>query len=205
MDTLILEDHALFREALENICARELPHARIVGAADGASALDLFRSQSFTLLVLDLGLPDIHGFAVAGAMRRMVPQVRIIIVTSYCDDYTVYRAEKLGVQGFVDKTVAMSSELRSAVAQVAAGSVYFGARFLRIKAARLSNPLSFDKILSDREMAILVLIATPFTDGEIALELGISPSTVEKHRFTAGNDRVPDSRGERLVCNFVGV
>lgn len=87
------------------------------------------------------------------------------------------------MKGFVDLRVATNSDLNAAIANVAGNGVYFSPSFLRLKSERMMNPMSFDKILSDREMEVLSLIAAPFSDQEIADELGISQLPAEKHRF----------------------
>jgi two-component system response regulator NreC len=105
------------------------------------------------------------------------------VLSSHCDEYTVFRVEKLRVQGFVDKNTNTVGVLKAAIAAVGQGKAYFSDTFLRIKAARHRNPKSFDKILTDRERSVLAFIGEPQSDREIAARLGISTQTVEKHRF----------------------
>lgn len=183
MHVLIVEDHPVFREILSRIIAELFPGAKTHCAADGATALGLLQAWSFTHLLLDLQLPDIDGFRVAHAALSTAPAIRIIALTSHCDAYTVFRAEKLHVRGFVDKQVSTTRDFHQALAGAEAELAYFSPSFLLQKSRRLMNPVSFDKILSPRELEMLALIAVPFSDAEIAVELGLSPATVEKHRF----------------------
>lgn len=183
MNTLIVEDHVILQGVLKRVCSTLFGPAQVMCVADGASAIRQLQLQPFMLLVLDLPLPDVDGFAVADAAQEIAPDIRIIVVTSHCDQFTVYRAEKRRVRGFVDNRAVRISDLSEAIAKVAADGVYFSPSFLRLRSARVRDSTSFDKILSDRELSVLALIAVPFSDREIGAELGISPETVEKHRF----------------------
>ena len=183
MNVLIVEDHPIFREIMQKILARWFVQATVVCATDGTSAIRHLQSQVFTDLLLDLQLTDLDGFDVADAAMKIQPDIRIIALTSQCDDYTIYQAEKRHVRGFVDKRVSTAFNFHQAIANVEAEMVYYSPSFQRLKAERLMNPLSFDKILSDREIEILALIAAPYNDSEVAVELGISQGTAEKHRF----------------------
>ena len=173
----------MFREVLRKVCTRDLRHEVVGEAADGRTAVDLVVKHSPDLVLLDLHLPNLDGFGVVQALQAASPKVRILVLSSHCDDYTVFRVEKARVQGFVDKNTNTVSVLKAAITAVGAGKVYFSETFLRIKAARHGNPQSFDKLLTDRERAILALIGEPLGDREIAARLGIASGTVEKHRF----------------------
>jgi DNA-binding NarL/FixJ family response regulator len=109
--------------------------------------------------------------------------VRILVLSSHCDEFTVYRAEKARVHGFVDKNTNTVESLKEAISKVVRGKTYFSESFLRIKAARHSNTASFDKVLTDRERSILALIGEPLSDAEVSVRLGISIDTAQKHRF----------------------
>lgn len=183
MNVLIVEDHPVFREIIEKILSNWFSQATVVCAADGASAIRQLQSQVFTHLMLDLQITDMDGFDVVDAAMMIVPDIRIITLTSHCNDFTIYRAEKRHLMGFVDKRVATAFNIHQAFANVEAGITYYSPSFQRLKSGRMMDPASFDKILSDREIEILMLIAVPYTDSEIAAELDISPGTVEKHRF----------------------
>lgn len=183
MNVLIVDGHPIFREFFEIFCSSQLRPTAVVSATDGAAAIQHLQSQPFTLLILDLHLPDLDGFTVADAALEIAPDIRIIVVTSRSDDYTIYRAEKRRIRGFLDKRAVTATALNTAIEKIFAGGVYFSPSLLRLRSERIRNSTSFDKILSDRELEVLALIAVPFSYREIATELGISPQTVEKHRF----------------------
>ena len=172
----------MFREVMRKVC-HELGHEIVGEAGEGRQAVELTLKTDPELVLLDLHLPNLDGFAVVEALQEVRPQVRILVLSSHCDDYSVFRAERAHVHGFVDKNTSTVTSLKSAIAAVEAGRSYFSPAFRRIKAARHSDPNSFDKLLTDREKAVLALIGEPLTDREIAIRLGIANETAEKHRF----------------------
>lgn len=173
----------MFREVLRKVCTQELRHVVAGEAADGRSAVEMVLRIKPDLVLLDLHLPNLDGFGVVEAIRRVAPRIRILVLSSHCDEYSVFRAEKARVQGFVDKNTSAVAALKTAIAAVGEGGVYFSETFKRLKAKRHGNPKSFDKLLTERERAVLALVGEPLTDPEIARVLKISEETVEKHRF----------------------
>jgi DNA-binding NarL/FixJ family response regulator len=183
MRVVIVEDHLMFREILRKVCARDLHHEVVGEAADGPAAIEVITRTLPDLVLLDLHLPDRDGFSVVEAVQQAAPNVRILVLSSHCDEYTVFRVEEAKVQGFVDKNTNTFAILKAAIAAVGAGQRYYSEAFLRIRAARHRNPQAFDKLLTDRERAVLELIGEPLSDREISGRLGISAETVAKHRF----------------------
>src|SRR5262245_24427768 len=153
----IVEDHLMFREVLRKVCTVELKHTVVGEAADGPSAVELVKTERPDLVLLDLHLPGLDGFGVAEAIRQISPAIRILVLSSHCDEYTVYRAEQAHVQGFVDKNTNSVETLKKAITEVAQGRVSFSVAFTRAKTTRHRDPQSFDKILTLRERSVLSL------------------------------------------------
>jgi two-component system response regulator NreC len=180
---LIVEDHVMFREVLRKVCAGELQHEVVGEAGDVREAVKLALTTSPDLVLLDLHLPNLDGFGVLEALRQTAPEIRILLLSSHCDEYTVFRADHAHVQGFVDKNTNTVAILKEAITAVAKGQVYFSETFKRMKATRHKDPRSFDKLLTTRECSVLPLLGEPLSDVEIANRLNISIGTAEKHRF----------------------
>ena len=173
----------MFREVLRKVCAVDLGHDVVGEAGDGQQAVQIVAETRPHLVLLDLHLPTLDGFGVVEAIRKHAPQVKILVLSSHCDEYTVFRSERAHVQGFVDKNTNSVAMLQAAIGAVAQGRVWFSDAFLKAKAARLRDPRSFDKILTERERDVLALVGLPLSDAEISAELNIAIETVEKHRF----------------------
>lgn len=173
----------MFREVLRKVCAVDLGHDVVGEAGDGRTAVAMALTSNPDLVLLDLHLPNLDGFGVLDALRRLAPEVRVLLLSSHCDEYTVYRAAQARVQGFVDKNTNTVTVLKDAITAVSKGRVFFSETFKRMKIARHKNPQSFDKLLTARERAILPLLGEPLDDAEIANRLGVTIGTAEKHRF----------------------
>jgi DNA-binding NarL/FixJ family response regulator len=180
---VIVEDHLMFREVLRKVCAVDLKLKVVGEAADGRTAVELVRDTQPDLVLLDLHLPNLDGFGVAEAIHEHSPDTKILVLSSHCDEFTVFRAERAQVQGFVDKNTNSVAALKDAITAVIQGKLSFSDAFMKVKNARLKDPESFDKILTKRERAVLSLLGEPLTDDEIGQRLGIATETVEKHRF----------------------
>jgi len=180
---VIVEDHLMFREVLRKVCGEELGHEVVAEAADGRQAVEVVAASRPELVLLDLHLPGLGGFEVVEEIRKSLPRLRVLVLSSHCDEYTVFEAERVHVNGFVDKNTNTVATLKQAIEAVAAGRIWFSETFLRVKAARHRDPRSFDKLLTDRERSVLTLLGEPLADHEVAQQLGIAPETVEKHRF----------------------
>lgn len=173
----------MFREVLRKVCERELRHEVVGEAGDGRTAAALVAKTKPDLVLLDLHLPNLDGFGVVDEIRKVSADTRILILSSHCDEYSVYRAEKARVQGFVDKNTNSVAILKKAISEVCAGRVHFSEAFQRMKAARHNDPQSFDKLLTDRERLIVTLVGEPLSDEQIAGKLSLSVETVAKHRL----------------------
>jgi len=183
MKIAIVEDERLFRDVLRKACATHLGHEIVGEAGSGREALTVVPAALPDLLVLDIHLPDMDGLDVLRILRRKRALLKVLLISSYFDDYTLCRIEQAGVQGFIDKSTNTVAELGLAIAAIEGGSTYFPSPFTEARRAHSRNPFAFDKILTDREQTILSLVGEPLSDAEIAAQLSLSPETVEKHRF----------------------
>jgi len=179
---VIVEDHLMFRNMIRKTCVQQFGHT-VVGETDsGVQAVELILKLKPDAVILDLSLSDMDGLNVADRAFAALPQVRIIVLSAHCDDYTLFRVEKSGVQGFVDKNSSPVEVLRDALVAIAAGRTYFSPAFQAAKLARRNDPRSFIKVLTEWERAILSLIGQGLSDEEIGVRLNLSPRTVQTHR-----------------------
>lgn len=183
MRIVIIEDHLMFREVLRRICEVDLRHHVVGEADDGRRAVDVVAAAKPDLVLLDLHLPNLDGFGVVEEIRKILPDVLVLVLSSHCDDYTVYRAERANIQGFVDKNTNSVAALKNAISAVAAGRNVFSEAFKRVRAKRHSDPRAFDKLLGNREREVLALVGLSLRDADIAHKLEISEQTVSTHRL----------------------
>lgn len=150
----------------------------------GKPGLEFCLREKPDMLVVDLMLPDINGMEIARAVRRTVPDMKILVITAHPSERLPADLMTLGVNGYVDKTEPIEYVL-SAVETVRAGGMFFASR-VRGKGGSVSAlagtlpPLKVP--LTEREQEIARLVAAGQMSKEIAAQLNLSVRTVEKHR-----------------------
>src|SRR6186713_1787091 len=106
----------MFRDVMRKACSARFGH-QVIGETDsGVKAVELILRLKPDAVVLDLSLPDMHGFNVVDRVVKTLPYVRFLVVSSHCDDYTLFRVERSRVHGFVDKNSNTFDTLREALA-----------------------------------------------------------------------------------------
>lgn len=172
----------MMRDLLAGACQSAFKPAEVGQAADGKAALDQCRALGPDLVILDLELPDRDGLDLLGELRKAAPRARIVALSSHTDDVTVHRVLQSGIEGFVDKTGQPMEALREAVATVMEGRRYLSPVIRDVWKRLREEPAAFNKLLSDREQEVLVLVGRGYTNSEIAKEMGLSPNTIQNHR-----------------------
>jgi len=176
MRVLIIDDHPIVRAGLRRLLAED-PAADVREAANGREALNIFREQQPTLVILDLNLPGIGGLEVLARLKAVDPGARVLVLSMHDDEIHLTRALQAGAAGYVTKN-APPEELLEAIRRVAAGRTYIEreiAEGLAFASVRVSpHPL---KDLSSRDLEILRFLAEGRTLSQIADTLGIGYKT----------------------------
>jgi two-component system response regulator NreC len=184
MKIILIEDQAMFRGLLEKICRQHF-HLSVVGeAGDAATGLMLCQRHMPEMVLLDLNLPDRDGVSLAEDLLARCPRLRILALSSECDDYTLYRVLNSGMHGYVDKNRQSLETLRRAIDEVIHGRAFFAEVVQQVRQRLRSEPRSFPKVLTEREQQLLALLGGGLTDDEVARELRLSRYTVQIHRRT---------------------
>jgi DNA-binding NarL/FixJ family response regulator len=179
---VLADDHALVRDGLRAVLARE-PDIQVVGeAADGRDALRVVETAKPDVAVLDLSMPLLNGLDVARQLVAQARGPRAILITMHAEDRYVLDALRAGVRGYVLKKQA-AADLVRAIREVAEDRVYLspGVGAAVADAIRTGGPAP-DERLTPREREVLQLVAEGKTTKEIAAILKVSVKTADAHR-----------------------
>jgi len=178
---VVVEDERLMSGMLQIWIGRYRDLQLVGSAADGEAGLELCRSVKPDVALIDIRLPKIDGLDLIQRIAGELPQTRLLAMSGLMDAYTMWRVTQSGVHGYINKTQPPES-LIEAIRSVARGNTFFGPTFSQVREELLSQPESFQKILSEREQQVLRGVAAGQEDEVIGAELGISAATVEAHR-----------------------
>jgi DNA-binding NarL/FixJ family response regulator len=176
---LIVDDHGVVRQGLRMYLALD-PELEVVGeAANGAEALRLTHELGPDIVLMDLLMPVMDGIAATGAIRRELPEVEVLALTSVLEDSAVYGAMRAGAIGYLLKDT-QADELCRSIKAAAAGQVQMSPsvamRLMReIPAPQQPEPLT------ERETEVLRQLAQGKSNKEIAAALVIAEKTVRTH------------------------
>ena len=160
------------------------PHIEVVGeAATAAAAFTELDRTPPDVVLLDVRLPDKSGFDVCRQIQKMPGELRVLILTSFADDDTVFEAIAAGADGYLLKEID-GEALVKAIEKVAAGQSILdpaitGRVLGRVK--NLAEPPSKMDSLSAQERRVLALVAEGKTNKEIASDMGLSDKTIKNY------------------------
>lgn len=178
---LIVDDHEVIRAGL-GLVLRQEPDFEIVGEAqNGSEAVHKAHQLKPDLILLDWKMPKMDGVTAARTIRQQTPNARILLLSGAPVEDDVLDSLEAGIDGFVHKAISPSS-LTLAIRVVASGQPYMApevthALLERARLGKKDEAIS----LSNRELDVLRLMATPATYRQIGEQLSISEETVRTH------------------------
>ena len=179
---IVVDDHPIVRQGLVAALEDESDLKAIGSAGSAEEALDLIRSLRPDVVLLDLELPGLDGVAAIPQIFQASPSTRVVVFTAYDSDERVLGAIQAGAGGYLLKGAA-ADEIARAVRAVQAGGSYLEPRVAakllpHVRAGRRGGPPG---ALTDRERAVLRLVAEGLPNKQIGRSLDISERTVKFH------------------------
>lgn len=182
---LVADDHPLFRHGLSALLSAS-PDFEVVGeATTGEEVIELAATLQPDVILMDIQMPGVNGIEATRRILHSSPHIRILIITMFEDDTSVFTAMKSGARGYVLKD-AQKADMLQAIRAVGRGEAIFSPAIATrlidfFSAPRPVAPPQAFPDLTEREREILDLIAQGQNNTEIATRLVLSPHTVRNY------------------------
>jgi two-component system response regulator NreC len=184
---LVVDDHAIVREGVRMILAKESDLEVVGEAGDGAQALELTERVHPDVVIMDISMPGMGGVEATQTLRNKYPDVQVLALTMHEDESYVFQLLRAGAAGYVLKRAA-AQDLVQAVRAAAKGEAFLYPSVARkvvedyLRRVETGEERERYDGLTSREKEILTLIAQGLSNQQIAEKLFISIKTVQTHR-----------------------
>lgn len=186
---LLVDDQELIRYGLRLVLDAQPDIEVVAEAADGAEALRAARQLQPDVVLMDVRMPGMDGIEATKQLSAALPNVRVLVLTTYDRDEFAFGALQAGAAGFLLKNTR-PDELVAAVRTVRTGDAVVSprvtAKLIELAAPHLPGPAGREagnqlSLLSEREREVFLLVGRGLTNAEIAQTLHLSESTVKAH------------------------
>ena len=182
LSVLIADDHPLFRHGIRELLNLASDIQVIGEATSGEEVITQAEALHPDVILMDVNMPGVNGIEATRRILHVSPHIRILMVTMFEDDGTVFAAMRAGARGYILKDAEKENILR-AIQAVANGEAIFSptiaTRLIDFFATQASTlPKEIFPSLTEREREILQLIARGMSNAGIAYELSLSPKTI---------------------------
>lgn len=200
---MLADDHTVFRQGLKSLLAYE-EDIKVVGeAANGKEAIDFALQLHPDVIIMDINMPILNGLEATKKIKKELPKIKIVILTSQGDEKSIFSLIEAGTDGYLLKDVA-AENLVSAIRDVNAGKSTLHPEVTQKLLSRFLHKTEPDKtksldILTEREIEVLKALAKGYSNQQIAEELYISQRTVQNHLHNIYNKLGINGRTEAVI------
>lgn len=184
---LLVDDHKMLLAGIRAMLDQSQDFEVIGEAETGAEAIAACEQQHPDVIVMDIGLPDMNGIDTTQVIVRNAPRTKVVMLSIYCDEYSVVSAIRAGAQAYVLKQAA-GRDLLEAMRAVSRGESYLSPQVSAnlVRRMKRASPRSSQalEILSPRELQVFRLVAAGNASKDIAVTLDLSLETVRSYRKT---------------------
>ena len=198
---LVVDDHLIVREGLSLILETADGIDLAGEAADGAEAVRQCHDLHPDVVLMDLRMPGMDGLTAIGLLRQQMPEIAVIILTTYDEDDLMVRGLRAGARGFLLKDTDRAT-LLDAIRAAARGQTLLSPDVMQRVLAHSATPAvaaGGPLDLTERELEVLIAAAAGQRNKEIAHDLGITERTVKAHLTSIYNKFGVDSRAAAVA------
>jgi two-component system response regulator DegU len=199
----IVDDHRLFRKSLALLIGTFDDTEVHIDACNGREFLDKLEDTPIDLVLLDIEMPEMDGFATCAYLREHYPEIKVLIVSQLTTRESIHKIMELGADGYFTKN-SDPAQLEQAITSLHQNGFYFGMELGNVlreailwEKKKLAKPADLPVALTPREIEIITMAARELSSTEIAAALNINVRTVDGHR-----NRLIEKTGAK---NFIGV
>jgi DNA-binding NarL/FixJ family response regulator len=199
---IIVDDHPLFRGALNQALSSTLPLARIEEAASLDALTELLVDGSdVDLILLDLSMPGVLGLSGLLFLRSQYPETPVVVVSATEDRTTIRRCIEFGASGFVPKSQPVDN-IRLAVQAVLAGKIWIppDIELGAATPAPSGDLLTRISSLTPQQLRVLMMLSEGLPNKLIAFKLGVSEATIKAHVSQILTKLGVDSRTQAVIA-----
>ncbi len=183
----LVDDQAMVRAGLARILSPSDGFEVVTECSDGQEAVEQVPALAPDVILMDIRMPRLDGIAAMAKLRELPDPAPVLVLTTFGEDEVLWAAIEVGAAGFLLKDSA-AEELIAAVRAVAGGGAWFDPavaprvleRYRRVVAPATRDAVRID-LLTNREHAVLRLMARGATNAEIAASLYVAEATVKTH------------------------
>lgn len=181
---MVVDDHELIRDGIEHLL-KNAPGIEVISKAEsGEDAIAKARINMPHVILMDIKMPGMGGLEATRKLRRLDPDVKILIVSTCDDDLLPPRLLQAGAAGYLTKG-ASRSELTHAIQAVHSGQRYISpgiANQLALRGIDGANGSPFHALV-ERELQVLLMVVKGMSAQEIGEQLNLSPKTINSYRY----------------------
>lgn len=180
---LIADDHPVVRQGVKQILTEELQLKQFGEARNAREVLENVSKKKWDILILDINLPDMNGLEILRQLKKVHPDLPVLVLTVFDEDQIAIRVLKAGASGFVTKET-MPNELIAAVKKIHSGGKYVSPSLAEKLVFNIyaADEKPVHHKLSNREYQVICLIAAGKSVKQIADELYLSIQTIRTYR-----------------------
>lgn len=181
---LLVDDQTLIRQGLASLLSLEDDFQVVGHAGNGEEALSMATNLKPDIVLMDIRMPVMDGVEATRRLRETMPQIKILVLTTFDEDEYIVQAMQAGASGYLLKD-APTEQLSAAIRSVHNGFTQLGPTIAPKLFSRLSpqssSKESIQELFTDRELEILKLLGQGKSNKEIAQTLFITEGTVKNH------------------------